>query len=243
MSSRPATSAEILQALQRLFRVLPLRKGTVDDLTDGYLEALAGRSRDGLELAVTRLVRGEIDELSKSWAPTGPELASLVRKIERQTRDLDRLTAAPEPPPAREKPTGYCTLLNLEYQAWKAAAPPGPLMQAAFDKHYPNHPAASHGGRPLIEIADSFSQAQRLAKQMPPGVTYVARFGAFYAAPPKERTDDADGFSEPTGRPVDNISPDGPAEDDGITIDAEDLDDADDDHRGLAEDQGAAGPD
>jgi hypothetical protein len=70
---------ELTIALRRLFSALPLRKGDVDGQLEGYLIALRGASFHALDTVVVKVIRGEIDGISKTFSPTPPELSQAIR--------------------------------------------------------------------------------------------------------------------------------------------------------------------
>lgn len=207
--SRPITDMDLSTALPKLFHSLPPRKGNLTELADGYKIALEGCTHQGLGVAVLRYIQGRIDGQSTSFAPSPPELARTVRDIDKGIRDLERQTApkaAEMPPPPREKPTGYVTALNAEFQAWNNGGAPGPLMLAAFAKHSGGERPQHYDGRKFLCEAPNYARAQEMAKTgiVPTGSLYVARFGAFYSPKPEEphagRTGQTDS-SSPTSAP------------------------------------------
>jgi hypothetical protein len=210
----------------------------------GYLVALDGVSAQALKLTAMAIIQGEIEEMSTKVCPTPPELSRAVRKrmAEDRRKELASTTTTIEAQPVREARTGYCTLLNLEYQAWHNGSPPGPLMLQAWEKHFGSQRPQYHAGRKLLCGVPSLARAQEMAKSgaVPPGSLYVARYGAFYGPPPPERNDNDDGFSEPqsTGRAV---GADWLAENANGTSE-ESPTDADHDDRAFGEDYGAAEP-
>ncbi|PYE25076.1 hypothetical protein C8J32_10429 [Rhizobium sp. PP-CC-3A-592] len=58
---------------------MPLRKGDVDGQLEGYLIALRGASFHALDTVVVKVIRGEIDGISKTFSPTPPELSQAIR--------------------------------------------------------------------------------------------------------------------------------------------------------------------
>jgi hypothetical protein len=66
-------------ALSKLFRALPPRKASPDELLESYLIACHQCTKHGIETVVVKLIRGEIEGLSKSFAPSSAELSSAIR--------------------------------------------------------------------------------------------------------------------------------------------------------------------
>jgi hypothetical protein len=136
-----ATVQEITKILITLFSVLPPKGTSGSDheaAISGYLLALDGVEIGALKWTAAAIIKGEIADMSVKACPTAPELAREVRKrmaAERQ-RQLAG-TAAIEAPPPRQKPSEHFKALNAEFQAWRNGAPAGPLMLAAFEKHFP----------------------------------------------------------------------------------------------------------
>ncbi|NHT75913.1 hypothetical protein G8E10_09495 [Rhizobiaceae bacterium CRRU44] len=65
--------------LNKLFRSLELKTGSPEEKIEGYLIAIAGASHYALTTAITKIIRGEIDSISKKFCPTAPELSSIIR--------------------------------------------------------------------------------------------------------------------------------------------------------------------
>jgi len=64
----------------------------------GYLIALEGVTDHALKTVVVKIIRGEIEDFSKTWAPTPPELATEVRKqMEITEREIRRENEPPKP--------------------------------------------------------------------------------------------------------------------------------------------------
>jgi len=74
-------------------------------MAKAYLIAIEGCSLDGLELAVRRFIRGEVDEHNGKFAPTTAELARAARyedfritaEAQHATRMLSKPIEEPEP--------------------------------------------------------------------------------------------------------------------------------------------------
>lgn len=76
---REATSIEISTALERLFRALTPKKGSVNDLMESYLIACHKSTKHAINTVVIRLIRGEMEGLSKAFAPSPAELSAAIR--------------------------------------------------------------------------------------------------------------------------------------------------------------------
>lgn len=77
-------------ALRKVFSVLPPRgagnssddekvRAMLDGQLEGYLIALQGCTFHALSTTVNRVIRGEIEGLSRKFCPTAPELSSAIR--------------------------------------------------------------------------------------------------------------------------------------------------------------------
>lgn len=89
----PAQNDDIAKAIASL-RMAGLRApdGIVpSELVRVYSFAMHGLSKLAIGTAVTKMIRGEYEDVSKAFIPTAPELASLVRKEhEKFVKDLDQ---------------------------------------------------------------------------------------------------------------------------------------------------------
>lgn len=79
--SKPATSAEISEAMEFLFRAgLPFQRGTnADNVALAYIDALHGMSTAAIMAGIRKFLRGECEGVSPKYVPTPPELARIVR--------------------------------------------------------------------------------------------------------------------------------------------------------------------
>jgi hypothetical protein len=141
-------------SLQKLFEALPPRKGNPLERLDIYEEVLAGCDRDAMLITVAALMKGELDDASRSFAPTPPELAFLIRRNQR--------TDYAGPGSGPYTPTPFVSL-SLRVSALKERI-------------------LGEGRRKLREV-ENHAQAQALAKngKVPPGSLYVALLGAIYS--------------------------------------------------------------
>lgn len=80
-SSRPASSAEISDALRVLFEAgLPFQRGVkVDGVALAYVEAMTGFPVESIHAGIRKFLRGECEDVSPRFVPTPPELARIVR--------------------------------------------------------------------------------------------------------------------------------------------------------------------
>jgi hypothetical protein len=79
---KPASNAEIAEALKFLFGSLPLPKGTDPELAIfGYVKALSGLSLIAIENGFSKVLRGECQDVNRSFCPRPPELAAICRGV------------------------------------------------------------------------------------------------------------------------------------------------------------------
>lgn len=96
--------------LNRLFRSLELKTGNPDDKIEGYLTAIAGVTYHALQTTVVRIIRGEIDGISRKFCPTPPELSAAIRAemeaVQRQVNlAAERLALSDQRPTAAPRRT------------------------------------------------------------------------------------------------------------------------------------------
>lgn len=79
--SKPATSAEISEAVKLLFESgLPFQRGAnPGNVAMAYVESLRGMSAPAITAGILKFLRGECEEVSPRYVPTPPELARIVR--------------------------------------------------------------------------------------------------------------------------------------------------------------------
>lgn len=132
----------------------------MDGQLEGYLIALHGSTHHALDVSINRIIRGEIDGLSKKFCPTAPELSSVIRtEMEWIAKQIeiakDRAAIADHRvDPVRPK--------LFEERAADARA----KMEAE--------------GRRFLFEADSFSAAASSRRNLRPGSVYVGILGAWY---------------------------------------------------------------
>lgn len=116
---KPASIAEISQALERLFEALPFQRGAKsDNVASAYFEALRGSTSEAIAAGVSKFLRGECEGVSPRYVPTPPELARIVRSVVVQRKNVIRLPVRPDPP---EIP-GAKLRMRLKMPMWRAAA-------------------------------------------------------------------------------------------------------------------------
>ncbi len=118
----------------------------MDGQLEGYLIALYGASHYALDITVNRVIRGEIEGLSRKYCPTAPELSAAIRSemqfVERQIalaherlQIADNRVVARRPvlieeriQIARQKMADEGRALLLEVQSHAASLSPGRKM-------------------------------------------------------------------------------------------------------------------
>lgn len=170
---REATSMELTIGLRKLFSALPLRRGDVDSQLEGYLIALRGATYYALDAVVLKIIRGEIDGMSRTFAPTPPELSAALRS------EMDfvqkQIALAQERMQLEDKrPVGVKPLLLDD------------RISAARQR------MADEGRKELFRVS-SHADFMSRRKAMPAGSTYCSILGAVYGAP---------GYVPPQAEPV-----------------------------------------
>jgi hypothetical protein len=151
---------EILTALGKLFRALKPKNGSVEELSEGYLIACHKCTKHALETVVVKLIRGEIDGLSRVFAPSSADLSAAIRSemlfVEKQVALAeDRLQIADNRPVARRP-----VLIEERIQIAK---------QKMADEE-----------RKLLLECDSYSASQAHSRKMPVGSVYSGILCAWY---------------------------------------------------------------
>lgn len=98
------SKAELAEIIAPMLKAMRLPKGIdPDGLKDGYFMAVAGFTRREVEDAFMRFMRGEAEGLSKTYMPTPPELADIIRNkpIERAVHGEGRKRRAYRKPGSR----------------------------------------------------------------------------------------------------------------------------------------------
>lgn len=160
---RPATSVEMATELNRLFRCLELKTGSPEDKIEGYLIALEGASHYALTTAVNKLIRGEVDGVSRKFCPTPPELSAVIRDEMAFVRKQNDL--------ARER-------MQLEDKRPVAAQ-----VKTLFDRVAEAKQKMVDEGRSLLFEVSSHADMLARRRSMPQGSVYVSILGAAYGPP------------------------------------------------------------
>lgn len=85
--SKPASSAQIAEALDILFKSMRFHPGVdPEKATFGYMQALAGFSIEAIAAGITKFLRGECADVNPKFCPHPPELAQIVRSAVVQSR-------------------------------------------------------------------------------------------------------------------------------------------------------------
>ncbi len=126
--SKPASAAEISEALQILFSSMPLPRGAdPKNAAVGYISALNGFTVEAITAGILRFLRGECSDVSPKFCPHPPELATIIRTtvapslIPRERR-VEQYT-----PPALP---GERDRMRLKMPMYQAAFGNGPRMDA-----------------------------------------------------------------------------------------------------------------
>ncbi|AGF74121.1 hypothetical protein BAnh1_02340 [Bartonella australis AUST/NH1] len=96
-----ATGTEFKELLQVLFGGMRLPRDVDSRQASGaYLLALTGVPSVIFRYAVTQILKGEVDDLHKTYAPTAPELAAYCKNLGEQMvskiTSIERILRAPE---------------------------------------------------------------------------------------------------------------------------------------------------
>lgn len=160
---REATTAEISTALGKLFRALPPRKASPAELEESYLIACHRATKHAIDTVVVKLIRGEMEKLSKSFAPSPAELSSAIRDemdfVRRQVElAQERLALADNRPKAAQ-----FVPLNDRIEAKRRQM--------------------REEGRPLLFVVSNHTELHARRREMPAGGTYLALTGEVYGPP------------------------------------------------------------
>ncbi|MBY3162101.1 hypothetical protein HFO65_15815 [Rhizobium laguerreae] len=147
-------------ALGKLFRALPPRRANPEELMESYLIACHKCTKHAIEAVVIKLIRGELKDMPKAWAPSPAELSSAIRdEMDFVQRQVD--LAAERQMIEDKRPVAAAPRL-FEQRAADAKA----KMEAE--------------GRRLLFEADSFNAAASSRRNLRPGSIYVGILGAWY---------------------------------------------------------------
>lgn len=177
---RAATSIEISTTLEKLFRALTPKKGSVSDLMESYLIACHKSTKHAIETVAIRIIRGEIEGLSKVFAPSPAELSVALREemafVAKQI-ELDR---------------GRTMLGNNRSVAAKRM---NVLERVESERKRMNDESRALLMR--FQSFDAFNQWVR-RNRLPVGSFYLAPTAELYGGP-------GSGFDMPAGKPVDEV--------------------------------------
>lgn len=159
---REATTAEISTALGKLFRALPPRKASPSELEESYLIACHKCSKHAIETVVIKLIRGELDGLSKSFAPSPAELSSAIRDemqfVVKQIAMAQERSQIEDKRPQSVRPTLMADRISSARQ------------RMADERR--------------LRLADGNLETFRSrVKELPAGSTFIAALGAIYGPP------------------------------------------------------------
>jgi hypothetical protein len=147
-------------ALGKLFRALQPKKGSVEELSESYLIACHKCTKHALEAVIVKLIRGEIEGVSKAFAPSSAELSAAIRSemqwVEKQIKLAeDRMQIEDNRPVARP-----AMLLQDRVDAAK---------RKMLDEE-----------RTYLFSTESHASVGTRRRDVPAGSIYVGILGAFY---------------------------------------------------------------
>ena len=160
---REATSAEILTAIGKLFRALPPRRANPEELLESYEIACHKATKHAIETVVLKLIRGELEKLSKSFAPSPAELSAAIRdEMEFVKRQIDL---------AAER-------IKIEDNRPTVINPPN-----AFERVQKQRDQMAAEGRKLLFTVAHVDQLRTRKAEIPTGFRYIALTGEVFGAP------------------------------------------------------------
>lgn len=160
---REATTAEISTALGKLFRALPPRKASPGELEESYLIACHKCTKHAIETVVVKLIRGELAQLSKSFAPSPAELSTAIR--EEMDFVQKQIALAQE---------------RVQLEDRRPVAVPAKLLHERVADA--ERQMAGEGRAMLFKVVSHADMLSR-RREMPTGSVYMAILGAVYGAP------------------------------------------------------------
>jgi len=118
-SSRPASAAEISEALQHLFDAnLPFQRAAkVENVAMAYIEALNGSTVDAIHAGIRKFLGGHCQDVSPRYIPTPPELARIIRSSVVPSRIPEERRIAP----FRQSDGNERARLRLKVPMWRYA--------------------------------------------------------------------------------------------------------------------------
>ncbi len=151
---------EILTVLGKLFRALKPKNGNVEELSEGYLIACHKCTKHALETVVLKLIRGEIDGLSRVFAPSSADLSAAIRSemqfVEKQIALAEERVQIADNRPVARRPV----LIEERIQI---------ARQKMADEE-----------RKLLLEVDSYAASMAHSRKMPVGSVYNGILCAWY---------------------------------------------------------------
>lgn len=89
------TFASPADALRALFSAWPADRGEGTGLTEAYIIAIQGYSLKAIDDAVTRIIRGEIDDIDRRFLPSPAQLGNLCAYLEKVHAPVERKRSLP----------------------------------------------------------------------------------------------------------------------------------------------------
>ncbi len=136
------------------------KNGSAEELSESYLIACHKCTKHALETVVFKLIRGEIDGLSRVFAPSSADLSAAIRSemqfVEKQIALAEERLQIADNRPAARRP------MLIEER-----------MQAARQK-------MADEGRALLLEVDSHAASLSAGRKMPPGSVYSGILCAWY---------------------------------------------------------------
>jgi hypothetical protein len=136
------------------------KKGSVEDLSEAYLIACHKCTKHALETVVVKLIRGEIDGVSKSFAPSSAELSAAIRSemqfVQKQVAIAEQRMQIEDNRPVARKPVLIEERIQLARQKM-----------------------ADEERKLLLEV-DSYTASIGPGRKMPPGSVYSGILCAWY---------------------------------------------------------------
>lgn len=152
--------------LNKLFRSLELKTGNPDEKIEGYLIAIAGASYHALQTTVARIIKGEIDGISKKFCPTPPELATAIRDEMAFVRKQVDLAAQ---------------RVTIEDNRPKMIKPLN-----AFERVDQRRAKMRDEGRKLLFTVNNIDQLNARKRELPKDFGYIALTGEVFGPPGSE---------------------------------------------------------
>lgn len=116
-----ASQTEIDTAIDELISQLAMPKGMdAAGMIKSYGTAMDGFTASVIQTTVKRILRGEFEGVNQRFMPMGPELSSLLRKVEREAVQSAHLKSYSFPPPEARSPfERRQAQAGEQYKDWK----------------------------------------------------------------------------------------------------------------------------